>query len=73
MEAVGSLKKAKEIKERLSLKFPEAVFIGYKKGKSPYKVLIGPFGDLQSAEAFKRKRNLDGFPRKKETIRKIAQ
>jgi hypothetical protein len=73
MEAFGTLAKAKELQEQLFLKFPEAVFIGYQKGKSPYKVLIGPFESLDLAKAFKNKRNLDGFPRKKETIRKIAQ
>lgn len=73
MEAFGTLLRAKELQEQLSLKFPEAVFIGYQKGKSPYKVLIGPFESLDLAKAFKTKRNLDGFPRKKETIRKIAQ
>lgn len=74
IDAYKTLEKAEAVQQLIAKRFPAASFVGFKKDKNgSYKVLIGPFEDITALKAFKKRRKLDGFPRKRSTLRWIAQ
>lgn len=59
---------------KLDKRLVKGVWVGFApEDEAPYKVLVGPFADGESANAYKRKKKLSGYARPLEDIRLFAR